>query len=119
MSKVTPQDVYLKKVQTDYKAYCFHVFNNGRDLSDKKQLAWIPSRFHVFLADTIQEFLEEETGNAFDILVLSTPPQHGKSKSVTETLPSWYFWKHPEHRVIESHITRHLHQISAKETKKR
>lgn len=101
MSKVTPQDVYLKKVQTDYKAYCFHVFNNGRDLSDKKQLAWIPSRFHVFLADTIQEFLEEETENAFDILVLSTPPQHGKSKTVTETLPSWYLGKHPEHRVIE------------------
>lgn len=101
MSKLTPQDVYLKKVQTDYKAYCFHVFNNGKDLDDPSQLAWIPSRFHTFLADTIQEFLEEVTGNAFDILILSTPPQHGKSKSVTETLPSWYLGRHPEHRVIE------------------
>jgi predicted phage terminase large subunit-like protein len=29
------------------------------------------------------------------------PPQHGKSQSITETLPSWYLGKWPERRVIE------------------
>lgn len=35
-----------------------------------------------------------------DILLLSVPPQHGKSTTVTETLPSWFLGKHPEDAVI-------------------
>ena len=98
--RVTQQDVYLKKVQTDYKAYCFHVYNHGK-LSEGDTLAWTPSRFHRFLCDTVQEFIERETDKPYEILILSTPPQHGKSKTVTETLPSFYLGKHPTHRVIE------------------
>ncbi len=98
--KVTPQDVYLKKVQTDYKAYCFHVFNHGK-LGEGENLAWVPSKFHRFLCDTVQEFIERETDKPYEILILSTPPQHGKSKTVTETLPSFYLGKNPTHRVIE------------------
>jgi predicted phage terminase large subunit-like protein len=40
------------------------------------------------------------TGKAMDILLLSVPPQHGKSHTVTETLPSWFLGKHPEDSVI-------------------
>jgi len=54
----------------------------------------------TFLAQKLQAFLETDTGHAYDILLIETPPQHGKSTTVTETLPSWYLGKHPDHHVI-------------------
>lgn len=96
-SKITPQDVYLKRVQTDYKAYCYHVHNHGRS----GELSWIPSKFHTFICDTVQEFVERKSGNAFEILILTTPPQHGKSTTVTETYPSFHLGRHPEDKIIE------------------
>lgn len=62
--------------------------------------AWIPTRFSAYLAGRVQEFVEADTGNAYDILVLATPPQHGKSWTLTEALPSWWMGRHPEGRVI-------------------
>ncbi len=73
-----------------YGAYLELVY--GRD--------WIPTRFSRFLAAELQSFLEADTGNAYDILVLETPPQHGKSWTLTEALPSWYMGKNPDRRVI-------------------
>ncbi len=61
---------------------------------------WIRGRFSEFLAARVQEFIEAETGNAYDILLIETPPQHGKTACVTETLPSWYLGKWPSKRVI-------------------
>ncbi|MBQ9492275.1 MAG: terminase family protein, partial [Oscillibacter sp.] len=63
---------------------------------------WISSRFSVFLANEAQRFIESDTGNAYDILLLETPPQHGKSMTVTESLPSWYMMRYPERRLILS-----------------
>lgn len=62
---------------------------------------WMRTKMSTFLADTVQEFIETDTGNAYDILVIATPPQHGKSMTVTEALPSWYLGKYPDKRVIE------------------
>ncbi len=62
--------------------------------------AWIPTRFSEFLAREAQAFLEADAGNAYDILILHTPPQHGKSMSVTEALPAWVLMRNPETRVI-------------------
>ena len=53
-----------------------------------------------YLADRVQEFLEADTGNAYDILLIQTPPQHGKSLTVTESLPSWYLGRYQKGRVI-------------------
>ncbi|MBQ9348318.1 MAG: terminase family protein, partial [Oscillibacter sp.] len=61
---------------------------------------WIPTRFSRFLAEELQTFLETETGNAYDILILETPPQHGKSWTLTEALPSWVMGRNPDTRVI-------------------
>ena len=58
------------------------------------------TKFHRYLTSEIQEFLEHETDNAMDILLLSVPPRHGKTFTLTETLPSWYLGKHPEGNVI-------------------
>jgi len=58
------------------------------------------TRFHNYICDQIQEFLNVKTGKAFDILLLSVPPRHGKSFMVTETLPSWFLGNNPRGEVI-------------------
>ena len=62
--------------------------------------AWIPTRFASVLAREVQSFLETDTGNAYDILILEAPPQHGKSWALTEALPSWYLGRWPDRRTI-------------------
>ena len=62
--------------------------------------SWKKTGMSSFVADRVQAFLEAETDSAYDILLIESPPQHGKSMTVTESLPSWYLGKHPEHRVI-------------------
>lgn len=71
----------------DYLAY-----TNGR--------AWKRTRFSDYLAKEIQAFVEADTGNAYDILVIESPPQHGKSMTVTESAPSYFMGRHPTWRVI-------------------
>lgn len=62
--------------------------------------AWKPTKFAMYLAVKVQEFIETKTDHAYDILVIETPPQHGKSMTVTETLPSWVLGRHPDWRII-------------------
>ena len=75
--------------------------NNYHDYVRFANPGFCLTHFHRYLCDEIQEFLEmPPTGNAMDILLLSVPPQHGKSYTVTETLPSWFLGKHPQDGVI-------------------
>ena len=62
---------------------------------------WKPGKAVSYICDNIQKFIEKPSVNAFDILILSIPPQHGKSMSVTEALPSWYLGRNNRSRVIE------------------
>lgn len=98
------QRALTQAVQGSYKAYCLYVHNpdffanaNARE----EDMKWKPSRFHQDLCDRVQEFIEKPTDKAFEILILNTPPQHGKSTTITETLPSWYLMKHPDDSVIQ------------------
>jgi len=61
---------------------------------------WKETRLSNFLANSVQDFIETPSDNAYDILVIETPPQHGKSMTITETLPSWYMGRYPKDRVI-------------------
>ena len=72
----------------------------GEYLALSQGKGWCRTALSCFLAREIQTFLETDTGHAYDILVIETPPQHGKSSAVTETLPSWYLGRWPERRVI-------------------
>ena len=83
-------ELFRRKLRKDYSAYVQYV-NPG----------FCMTKFHHYLCDQIQEFVEmPPTGKAMDILLLSVPPQHGKSYTVTETLPSWFLGKHQEDSVI-------------------
>ena len=62
---------------------------------------WIPGKLHKFLCGAVQDFVERPTTAPYEVLVLSVPPQHGKSMAITETLPSWYLGRYPDKRVIE------------------
>lgn len=84
-------EAYANLVRSNYTAYVHYVHDG----------LWKLSKAGRFITSEIQKFIEEDTGNAFDILIISEPPQHGKSMSITETLPSWYLGQHPKHRVIE------------------
>lgn len=87
---VNNNDFAIELMRSSYAAYCYFVHKEK----------WIDTKFHRFLADKVQAFVETVTGNPYDILVLSTPPQHGKSMTVTETFPSWYEGKYPDRRCI-------------------
>ena len=84
------QQLAIALMRENYASYCYFV-HKGK---------WIDTHFHKFLANKIQTFVETYTGNPYDILVLSCPPQHGKSLTVTETFPSWYVGKYPDRRCI-------------------
>ena len=60
-----------------------------------------PNGAAELICRTVQRFLEIKTGNPYDVLIITCPPQHGKSMNLTETLPSWYLGKHPDNSVIE------------------
>ena len=62
---------------------------------------YIKTRFHEYLCNKVQAFVEDKNGSpAYDFLLLSVPPQHGKSITITQSLPSWYFGMHPDRDVI-------------------
>lgn len=61
---------------------------------------WKQTRFSTFLARKVEEFLDAPSDHAYDILVIETAPQHGKSTTITESLPSWALGKHPDWRII-------------------
>ena len=44
--------------------------------------------------------MEQDTGHALDVLLLSVPPQFGKSTTITETVPAWMLGKHPDRKWI-------------------
>lgn len=58
------------------------------------------TKFHKYLCDQVQEFLDKPCTQALDILLLSVPPRHGKSFTVTETLPAWFLGREPHNHVI-------------------
>jgi len=61
---------------------------------------WKRTRMSEYIAQRVQSFVETPTDNAYDLLIIETSPQHGKSTTVTESFPAWYLGRYPTHRVI-------------------
>lgn len=100
-------EVYTALVQADYRAYVYYV-HEGR---------WRPGRAVSYLCERVQAFLERNSGASYEILVISMPPQHGKSMTITETLPSWYLGRNPESRVIEISYSEDFAQLFGRRNK--
>lgn len=90
-----------------YKCYVAYVHHNK----------WIAGKAASFLCDTVEKFIKTNTGHAYDILIISWPPQHGKSMTVTETLPSWYLVNNPTKRVIEISYSEDFAQLFGRRNK--
>lgn len=82
-------EVARRKARTHY--YDYVLFTNP---------TFKRTKFHEYLCGEIDKFLSTDSNAAFDILLLSVPPQSGKSTSVTEALPSYYLGKYPTKNVI-------------------
>jgi len=61
---------------------------------------YVKSKFHTYLCNEVQKFLNKSSSHSFDVLLLSVPPQHGKSTTITQSLPAWYLGNHTDHKVI-------------------
>lgn len=61
---------------------------------------WKRTRMAEFLAGRVQAFLETETRHAYDILLIETPPQHGKSMTVTESVRAGIWESIRRQRII-------------------
>jgi predicted phage terminase large subunit-like protein len=83
-------EYWIDGARKNYAAYC--------QLSYGGQ--WIPSKHLVYVCSKVQTFLENESKNAYDILIVQMPPQHGKSMTITETAPSFYHGKFPKRNII-------------------
>lgn len=82
-------ELQRRQLRRDYPAFVEFV-NEG----------FCMTKFHKYVTSEVQEFLSVKTGKAFDVLLLSVPPRHGKSHMVTETLPTWFLGNNPRGEVI-------------------
>jgi len=83
------QEVKNELARRSYSDYC-KLVHNGR---------WILGDHLKLVCDNVEALIDRAIPQ--NILIISMPPQHGKSQSVTETLPSYYLGRNPTKRVIE------------------
>ena len=83
------KQIQYRKAKDSYIHYLKMCFPN---------YVWTP--FHLFLARICQSLVEKiEKGEKVRVL-LSCPPRHGKSETVTKTLPSWFIGRNPDKNAI-------------------
>lgn len=82
-------EVERRRCRRDYGEYV-RVANEG----------YYMAHVNRYICDVVQAFLEAKTDKALDILLLSLPPRHSKTFTITETLPSWFLGKNPTGNVI-------------------
>lgn len=99
----------LKKelARREYAEYCKYV-HNGK---------WILGKHLKLVCREIEKLIYREMKE--NILIISMPPQHGKSQCITETLPSYYLGKFPSKRVIEVSYGDDLAQLFGRRNKEK
>lgn len=80
---------YMESCCNDYAKYVEYA-HRGK---------WILAPHLQLVCDNVQKLINREIKQ--NILIISMPPQHGKSQCITESLPSWYIGNNPCNRVIE------------------
>jgi predicted phage terminase large subunit-like protein len=76
-----------EQARNSYRAYVEYV-HRGR---------WKGARHLDLLCRELEKIEQSELNR----LIVTMPPRHGKSMTVTETFPSWFIGRNPDRRVIE------------------
>ena len=84
------EEIQKKKLRESYASYVQYIFGDN----------YIMTNFHKVLCALCQKGVEMAMEGKQARFLLSTPPQVGKSKTLTETLPSWFVSKYPDHSCI-------------------
>ena len=95
------EELKKKEIRESYVKYLKYVYGK----------TYILTRFHVLLATICDNAVKRlEKGEQVRIL-LSVPPQFGKSMTVTESLPSWFIGRNPD---LSSIVTAYNTDIAEK-----
>ena len=85
-----------ERAKFQYAAYVEYVHKYDR----KFKMA----RFQKYICDCVDKLINNELlnkdGKPYSGITISMPPQHGKSRCITETLPSYYLGRNPYDHVI-------------------
>lgn len=84
------KQIEMRKLRENYASYVQYVFGEK----------YIMTNFHKVLCALCQKGIEMAMQGKQARFLLSTPPQVGKSKALTETLPSWFIGNHPDQSCI-------------------
>ena len=80
------EQIKKKKLRENYASYVQYIYGEN----------YVMTKFHKVLCGICQSIVERvERGEQVRVL-LSTPPQVGKSKTLTECLPSWFIGRNPD-----------------------
>ena len=78
------KEIEKKKIRNSYVRYLKYVYPD-----------FIITKFHALLANICQSIVEKvENGEKVRVLI-SVPFRHGKSMTITKTLPSWFVGRNP------------------------
>lgn len=69
--------------------------------------------------DLLCQYLEKVEDGSLDKLIITMPPRHGKSMTVTESFPSWFIGRNPERRVIEVSYGAELAQLFGRSNRRK
>ena len=74
-----------------------------------------PNRFHRHIA----KILEAAVANGHGRIIIQAPPQHGKSRLVSQDFPAWFMGKHPGAPVIAASYGTDLAERNGQEVRER
>lgn len=85
--RAAKEEYLMRDARDDFALYCQIVYRG----------LWKPYPHSQFLCEVLEQVEKGEIKK----LIITMPPQFGKSLTVTESFPSWFIGKHPDKSVIE------------------
>lgn len=87
---VFKKELDKKKIRDSYIRYLKYLYGNEYKLTN----------FHKLLSAICENVVKRIEKGEKVYMCISCPPQHGKSQTITETLPSWFLGRNPDLRCI-------------------
>jgi len=79
---------------------------------------YLRARHLEYIANELEEFEAGIVrGDSLQILIIETPPQHGKSSLVSQKFPEWVIGRHPDWSIILTSATKDLPDTFSRSTR--